>query len=126
MRQHQPHDVDEAAARESRANVMSDMVFSPIVYCPQIDAEIGAGPEDAARAGSRVLAPPEGLAGFSKRLFLGDADVLQEVKVVALGDFAQRPALAGAREPSADCRARAGDEPADRRFRMGRSRGAAS
>jgi hypothetical protein len=37
---------------------------------------------------SDVLEPPEGLVGFSKRLFLRDADVLQEVKVVALGNFA--------------------------------------
>jgi hypothetical protein len=33
---------------------------------------------------------------------LRDPDVLQEVKVVAFGNFAQRAALAGAGEPSAD------------------------
>jgi len=87
--------------------------------CPQFSAETGAGREDAhppEKLGG-VLEPPEGLVGFSKRLFPRDADILQEVEVVALGDFAQRPALAGTRKPSADCRAYAGDEPAKLRFR---------
>ena len=42
-----------------------------------------------------MLEPPEGLVGFSKRLFSRDADILQEVEVVALRNFAQRAALAG-------------------------------
>src|SRR5690348_11910337 len=94
------------------------MVFSPVVYVPNPlrkpvrDVRTRARPR---RVG--VLEPPEGLVGFSQRLFPRDADVLQEVEVVALGNFAQRPALAGTREPSADCRACAGDEPANPRFR---------
>ena len=75
--------------------------------------------EDACPPGkSGALTPPEGLVGFSQRLCLRDADILEQVQVVALGNLAQRPALARPGEPSADCRARAGDEPADRRFRL--------
>jgi hypothetical protein len=87
--------------------------------CPQSTAETGAGREDAhppEKLGG-VLEPPEGLVGFSKRLFPRDADILQEVEVVALGNFAQRPALAGTRKPSDDYRACAGDKPANPRFR---------
>ena len=96
----------------------------PLVVDPrragiQFYAENGVGPEDACPPEeSSVLAPPERLVGFSERLFLRDADVLKQVKVIALGNFAQRPALAETRDPSADCRACAGDEPAKPRFRM--------
>jgi hypothetical protein len=73
-----------------------------------------------------LVSPPEGLVGFSQSLFLCDADVLEHVKVVALRNLAQHPTLAGSGEPSADSRARAGDEPADRRFEWEKTPGAIS
>src|SRR6202047_3625456 len=93
------------------------MDFSSIVYVPNRLRSRVRDMRTRARTKSGLLEPPEGLVGFSKRLFPRDADILQEVEVVALGNFAQRPALAGTRKPSADCRARTGDEPANPRFR---------
>src|SRR6202040_4181082 len=117
VRQDQTHDLDEGAAGKAEQSQVGHGSFSNGMG-PQFIAETGAGPEDASPPGkSGGLEPPEGLVGLSKRLFLGDADVLQQVEVVALGNFAQRPALAGTRKPSADCRARTGDDPANPRFR---------
>src|ERR1700732_1354235 len=93
------------------------MDFSSIEYVPNRLRSRVRDMRTRARTKSGVLEPPEGLVGFSKRLFPRDADILQEVEVVAIGNFAQRPALAGTRKPSADCRACAGDEPAKLRFR---------
>ena len=42
----------------------------------------------------RELAPPERFFRLAQRLFLRDADVLQKMKIVALGDLEQRAALA--------------------------------
>ena len=118
VRQHQAHDVDKAAGGKAEQSQVGHGFLSNGV-CPQLTAETGAGREDACPTGkSRSSAPPEGLVGFSQSLFLCDADVLEQVKVAAFGNLAQRPALARPGEPSDDCRARAGEEPADRRFRI--------
>src|SRR6202040_606991 len=57
------------------------------------------------------LPPPEGLIRLTKCFFLRDTDVLQEMKVVALGDLAQCVALARTRDPAGD-RAAAARDPA--------------
>src|SRR5205823_571635 len=105
VRQDETHDLDEGAAGKAEQSQFGHGFLSKRV-CPQFTAETGSGREDACSPGkSRALTLPEGLVGFSKRLFLRDADVLQEVKVVALGNIAQRAALAGAGKTSADGRA---------------------
>jgi len=71
------------------------MDFSPIVYVPNRLRNPVRDVRTRVRTKSGVLEPPEGLVGFSKRLFPRDADILQEVEVVAIGNFAQCPALAG-------------------------------
>ena len=43
---------------------------------------------------AQELAPPERFFRLAQRLFLRDADVLQKMKIVALGDLEQRAALA--------------------------------
>ena len=58
----------------------------------------------------RALVPPEGFVRLPQRLFARDADILQQVEVVALGNLAQRPALPGTREPSGNCQTRAREE----------------
>jgi len=49
---------------------------------------------------------------LAKSLFSGDADVLEEVLVIAFGDLVKRAALAEARDPAGD-RAAAAADPAD-------------
>jgi hypothetical protein len=67
-----------------------------------------AAPDHAALPLS-TLRPPEGLIRLAKRFFLRDADVLQEMKVVAFGDLAQCAALARTGDPAGDRAAAARD-----------------
>src|SRR5919108_1987590 len=86
--QDQTYDMDEGAVGKAKQSQVGHGFRSNLV-CPQFIAETGAGREDAGPPGtSRALAPPEGLVGFAQRLFLREADVLQQVGVVALGNFA--------------------------------------
>ena len=59
--------------------------------------------------GSCGLPPPEGLVGFSKRLLLRDADVFEEVVVVAFGDLAECASLPRACNPLSYRRGQAGN-----------------
>jgi hypothetical protein len=65
-------------------------------------------PEIVWPAELRESAPPKGFVGFAERIRLGDADIPEEVAVVAFGQFAKRPALAGACEPATGCREHSG------------------
>ena len=66
-------------------------------------------------AGHAPLGPPERLVRLAKRLLPRYANVLEQVDIVLLGDFPQRPALTRARDPSTDRRTQGGD----RAFRLG-------
>ena len=66
-------------------------------------------------AGHAPLEPPERRVRLAKRLLPRYANVLEQVDIVLLGDFPQRPALTRARDPSTDRRTYGGD----RAFRLG-------
>ena len=59
------------------------------------------------RPGPCRLPPPKGLVGLAKRLLLRDANVFEEVMIVAFGDLAECAALPRACNPLSDRRGQA-------------------
>ena len=62
------------------------------------------------RPGPCRLPPPKGLVGLAKRLLLRDANVLEELVVVAFGDFAKCASLLRACNPFPDRRRQTRDQ----------------
>jgi hypothetical protein len=63
--------------------------------------------------GAGELQPPEGLVSFAERLPLRDANVFEEVVIVALGDLAECTPLPRGCNPLADRRIHAHNQAAD-------------
>src|SRR4029077_20164957 len=87
MVQYELHDVHEAAVRKAEnCDLSHDLLRYGV--CPRRTGTTRRGDRGFVTREIRGLSPPERLIGLAKSLFPRDADILQEVNVVGLGDLA--------------------------------------
>jgi len=85
--------VREAAGRKAKNRDVSHGFF-PLRFILGKLSELARKTRSPSAHEAWELAAPERFFRFAQRLFLRDADVLQKVKIVALGDREQGAALA--------------------------------